>query len=173
MKPPQPKTVPVSSSSATAPAQPAPPVQPTQPAQPDHPAAELTPQLATPPPEQPAQPQTATGPGDGFLIGGALEDAVSNIVDMGFPRDQVQRAMRASFNNPDRAVEYLMTVSRFPLVIVRMYGYLSHSLGDPRSYTTRACTTNTGSTASPTTPASATCLRSNPCSTTSPASCSR
>jgi UBA/TS-N domain len=48
-----------------------------------------------------------------LLSGDNLQGAINNIVDMGFPRDQVMRAMRASFNNADRAVEYLMTVSAF------------------------------------------------------------
>jgi UV excision repair protein RAD23 len=43
-----------------------------------------------------------------LLSGQNLQGAIDNIVEMGFPRDQVMRAMRASFNNADRAVEYLM-----------------------------------------------------------------
>ena len=48
-----------------------------------------------------------------LLSGPNLQGAIDNIVEMGFPRDQVMRAMRASFNNADRAVEYLMAVSAF------------------------------------------------------------
>ncbi|ODQ63472.1 UV excision repair protein Rad23 [Nadsonia fulvescens var. elongata DSM 6958] len=46
---------------------------------------------------------------DAFATGSQRDTAITNMVEMGYPRDQVDRAMRAAFNNPDRAVEYLLT----------------------------------------------------------------
>eukprot|EP00922_Rhytidocystis_sp_ex-Travisia-forbesii_P061952 GHVS01091744.1.p1 GENE.GHVS01091744.1~~GHVS01091744.1.p1 ORF type:complete len:252 (-),score=58.38 GHVS01091744.1:856-1533(-) len=45
-----------------------------------------------------------------LLTGTQLDETISNIEAMGFGREQIQAAMRAAFNNPDRAVEYLTTV---------------------------------------------------------------
>jgi UV excision repair protein RAD23 len=48
------------------------------------------------------------------LVGGSnLEATIQSILEMGggaWDRDTVQRALRAAFNNPERAVEYLYSV---------------------------------------------------------------
>lgn len=44
-----------------------------------------------------------------LATGSALDEKVNQIMEMGFPKEEVIRALRAAFNNPERAVEYLMT----------------------------------------------------------------
>jgi len=51
----------------------------------------------------------APGGANAFVMGNQLNEAVQNLVAMGFPEADVQRAMRAAFNNPERAAEYLLT----------------------------------------------------------------
>ncbi|KAL1714301.1 hypothetical protein EV715DRAFT_257589 [Schizophyllum commune] len=77
--------------------------------------AQSTPAPAAPPAAAPAaQASTpaanapAFGDMSSFVTGNVLQETVNNMTEMGFPREQVLRALRASFNNPDRAVEYLM-----------------------------------------------------------------
>lgn len=48
-----------------------------------------------------------------LVAGTTLESTVQQILDMGggsWDRDTVVRALRAAFNNPERAVEYLYSV---------------------------------------------------------------
>lgn len=49
-----------------------------------------------------------------LVAGSNLETTVQQILDMGggsWDRDTVVRALRAAFNNPERAVDYLYSVS--------------------------------------------------------------
>ena len=75
------------------------------------PAASTTP-AATPAPAAAASAGTASSAASAtsaLLTGAAYEEAVTNLMSFGFPHDQVVRALRAAFNNADRAAEYLFS----------------------------------------------------------------
>ncbi|GJJ78983.1 UV excision repair protein RAD23 [Entomortierella parvispora] len=63
----------------------------------------------TPTPAASAEPAPPTSADNALLTGTNFETAIQGMMEMGFPREECMLAMRASFNNPDRAVEYLMT----------------------------------------------------------------
>lgn len=69
------------------------------------PAGGASPEPAAPPAATPAQVAPAA-----VAAAPALNEAtVQQLCDMGFPRGDVERCLRAAFGNPDRAVEYLMS----------------------------------------------------------------
>ncbi|KAL4909480.1 hypothetical protein BDW74DRAFT_82195 [Aspergillus multicolor] len=74
-------------------------------------SAASAPVPATP---SPASSGTAQPPAASFndpsalLSGSQSEEVINQMMSMGFERDQINRAMRAAFFNPDRAIEYLL-----------------------------------------------------------------
>ncbi|MCJ1472806.1 hypothetical protein MMC13_001455 [Lambiella insularis] len=104
------------SSSAAVPSTPQPTIPSTPAAPPPAPAqaADPAPEVpSTPTPVSAATPAT-TAEGGSFndpsalALGAERSAAIANLESMGFERTQIDRAMRAAFNNPDRAVEYLL-----------------------------------------------------------------
>lgn len=91
---------------APAPAPSAAPAAAAAPAQPVGPPASAAPAPAQ---SSPAAPAAAPASDSGMVRGPAYEQAVENLMALGFERAQVVRAMQASFNNPDRAAEYLFS----------------------------------------------------------------
>ncbi|KAL8927968.1 MAG: hypothetical protein Q9208_002043 [Pyrenodesmia sp. 3 TL-2023] len=114
----KPKAAPAGlSSSAKAPSTPAPSTTaqtPAPPAAPAHTSSTTTNAPPTPSPASggstaPASTEAANFNDPSALALGSQRDAaIQNMESMGFPRGEIDRAMRAAYFNPDRAVEYLL-----------------------------------------------------------------
>ncbi|XP_067278862.1 UV excision repair protein RAD23 homolog B [Pseudorasbora parva] len=132
----KPKTAPASSASASASASASSAASPSSAATATSSASSITTETPTPAAETPAKddkpaeekPTGSTAPSStpassgsspnanifeeatsALVTGQSYENMVTEIMLMGYEREKVVAALRASFNNPDRAVEYLLT----------------------------------------------------------------
>jgi len=64
---------------------------------------------ATEPSATPAGGDAAAAAAANLVTGSGMESTIKQLCDMGFEREQVEKCLMAAFNNPDRAVEYLMS----------------------------------------------------------------
>ncbi|KAM7276736.1 hypothetical protein ACFE04_018602 [Oxalis oulophora] len=93
-----------------------------------------TPVLAVPSPSPEAAPVSTAPAGSltdvygqaasNLVAGSNLDSTIQEILDMGggtWDRDTVVRALRAAFNNPERAVDYLYSVSEVPQTVFSVF----------------------------------------------------
>lgn len=93
----KPEETPAATTSQTS----APQAQPTR-------AQASNPPAPVPNPSSQPAPANAEEGSSGFMKGEELEKTLKEMQDMGFPRDECMRALRAAYYNPDRAVDYLL-----------------------------------------------------------------
>lgn len=111
----KPKATPAASSSTSkAPSTPAPataqtPAAPAAPAPATSNSTSNAPSTPSPAPAAAASVEGASfNDPSALTLGAQRDEAIANMESMGFPRAEIDRAMRAAFFNPDRAVEYLL-----------------------------------------------------------------
>ncbi|KAF2016434.1 UV excision repair protein Rad23 [Aaosphaeria arxii CBS 175.79] len=109
------KPKPAASSSKAAPSTPAPaaaqtPAAPAAPAAPAQSSStQNVPGTPSPAPAQQSSDSTRFNDPSALTMGSERDAAIANMESMGFPRADIDRAMRAAYFNPDRAVEYLLS----------------------------------------------------------------
>jgi len=104
------KKAPEAPAAAPTPAPVAVPSPTETPAEPSQPTADQTKdQPKEEQQEKAVEESSAAGVETGMVLGEDYNRMVQQLQDMGYEKTQVEAALRASYNNPDRAVEYLLT----------------------------------------------------------------
>jgi UV excision repair protein RAD23 len=88
-----------------------------KPAEPEKPIPTAVPSSPAPAPSSSTSASPQVGAST-LVTGTEYENTIMQMMEMGFEREQVIKALQAAYNNPDRAVEYLMNVSKISFILL-------------------------------------------------------